>query len=273
VVNFDEILKETDGVMVARGDLGIEIPASQVFMAQKMMIAKCSVAGKPSICATQMLESMTYNPRPTRAEVSDVANAVLDGADCVMLSGETAKGNYPLEAVSMMAETAFLAESAICYPPLFDNLRNMAQRPTETGETIALAAVAAANEQDAGAIIVLSTSGTTARLLSKYRPSCPIICVTRDEMTARQCHLNRGVYPVYYPEPRGVPTAQWQIDVDNRIRYGLKHALAMNIVQANQTVIAVQGWKGGLGHTNTLRVLSVPTDDADLELHPIKRDI
>ncbi|KAI5452164.1 Pyruvate kinase [Naganishia albida] len=269
VVNFDEILKETDGVMVARGDLGIEIPASQVFMAQKMMIAKCNVAGKPVICATQMLE---YNPRPTRAEVSDVANAVLDGADCVMLSGETAKGNYPLEAVRMMAETAFLAESAICYPPQFDQLRQLTPRPTETAETLALAGVAASLEQDAGAIIVLSTSGTTARLLSKYRPQCPIICVTRDEFTARQCHLNRGVYPVWYPEPRGIPTAQWQIDVDNRIRYGLKNALDLGIIRPNQTVIAVQGWKGGLGHTNTLRILSVPDNETDLTLHPIDRE-
>ncbi|WOO82084.1 Pyruvate kinase [Vanrija pseudolonga] len=272
VQNFDEILKETDGVMVARGDLGIEIPASQVFLAQKMMIAKCNVAGKPVICATQMLESMTYNPRPTRAEVSDVANAVLDGADCVMLSGETAKGKYPYEAVSMMAETAFLAESAIAYGPLFDQLRQLAPRPTETAETLALAAVAAAIEQDAGAIIVLSTSGVSARLISKYRPSCPIICVTRKEQTARQLHLSRGVYPVHYPEPRGVPMEKWQIDVDNRIRFGLKVALQLNIVKPEATVMAVQGWKGGLGHTNTLRILSVPSDPSDLEIAYIDRD-
>jgi pyruvate kinase len=270
VANFDEILRETDGVMVARGDLGIEIPASQVFLAQKMMIAKCNIAGKPVIVATQMLESMTYNPRPTRAEVSDVANAVLDGADCVMLSGETAKGAYPIQSVLMMAETCLLAEHAICYPPLYDEIRNVAPRPTATVETVAIAAVAAAAEQGASAIIVLSTSGNTARLVSKYRPNVPIITVTRNQQTARQLHLHRGCYPFWYPEPRGIESHQWQIDVDNRIRFGLRNGLKLNIIKAGSNIIAVQGWKGGLGHTNTMRILSVPTDPADLELQSLE---
>jgi pyruvate kinase len=269
VANFDEILEATDGVMVARGDLGIEIPASQVFLAQKMMISKCNKAGKPVIVATQMLESMTVNPRPTRAEISDVANAVLDGSDCVMLSGETAKGSYPIEAVLMMAETCLLAESAICYPPLYDELRYANRAPTETTETVALAAVAAAAEQNASAIVVLSTSGNSARLIAKYRPNVPIITVTRNEQTSRQLHLHRGCYPFWYPEPRGVEAHQWQTDVDNRIRFGLKSALGLGIITPGTTVIAVQGWKGGLGHTNTLRILSVPTDSADLEIQPL----
>jgi len=234
-----------------------------------MMIAKCNLAGKPVICATQMLESMTYNPRPTRAEVSDVANAVLDGADCVMLSGETAKGLYPIQSVLMMAETCYLAESVICYPPLFDDIRDSTTRPTDTPETVAMSAVAAAREQNASAILVLSTSGNSARLISKYRPNVPILTITRNDQTARQMHLHRGCYPFWYPEPRGIPDHLWQQDVDNRIRFGMRSAIQLNILKPGSTVIAVQGWKGGLGHTNTLRILTVPTDPVDLESIPL----
>ncbi|CAG8444537.1 8069_t:CDS:2 [Funneliformis caledonium] len=255
VNNFDEILKESDGIMVARGDLGIEIPASHVFVAQKMIIAKCNIAGKPVVCATQMLESMTFNPRPTRAEVSDVANAVLDGADCVMLSGETAKGSYPIQAVQMMHDTCVIAESVICYPPLFNELRAMAPTPTKTTETVASAAVSSAHEQNAGCILVLSTSGDTARLVSKYRPRCPIITVTRIEQTARQIHLSRGCYPFIYDQPR---IDDWQEDVENRIRWGIHRASELKILKSGDPVIAIQGWKGGLGNTNTLRILATP---------------
>ncbi|KAI9706507.1 MAG: Pyruvate kinase [Candelina mexicana] len=261
VNNFDEILKETDGVMVARGDLGIEIPPAQVFIAQKMMIAKCNLAGKPVICATQMLESMTYNPRPTRAEVSDVGNAVVDGADCVMLSGETAKGNYPYEAVSLMHETCLLAELAIPYVNAFDELRSLAPRPTDTTETCAMAAVSASLEQDAGAILVLTTSGKTARLISKYRPVCPILMVTRNPRASRYSHLYRGVYPFLFPEKKPDFNVNiWQEDVDRRIKWGIKQAIHLGVLNKGASVICVQGWRGGMGNTNTLRIVPAEED-------------
>ena len=253
VDNFDDILKVTDGVMVARGDLGIEIPAPEVFLVQKKLIAKCNLAGKPVICATQMLESMTYNPRPTRAEVSDVANAILDGADCVMLSGETAKGNYPIEAVTMMHNTALLAEQTIPYPTLFNDIREETKKPTETVETIACAAVAASYEQNAKAIVVLSTSGTTARLVAKYRPTCPIIMITRNPHSARYSHLYRGVYPFVYTEDR---LDDWQSDVELRLQSAIAEAAMLKIIKKGDTIIGIQGWTRGLGHSNTMRILS-----------------
>ncbi len=169
VRNFDAILKETDGVMVARGDLGIEIDAEKVFLAQKMMVSKCNIVGKPVIVATQMLESMIKNPRPTRAEVSDVANAVLDGADCVMLSGETAKGAYPVKAVKMMASIAREAETARNSYQFFQQLMGSLQKPLPTPETICASAVQACYEQQSKVLIVLTNSGDTARTVGKFR--------------------------------------------------------------------------------------------------------
>ncbi|KAL7410852.1 pyruvate kinase [Mrakia frigida] len=269
VINFDEILAAADGIMVARGDLGIEIPSSQVFMAQKMMIAKCNVVGKPVAVATQMLESMTVNPRPTRAEVSDVANAILDGADAVMLSAETARGSYPMEAVKIMSETCFLAESSICHAPLFNDIRDLAPKPTSTNETTSVAAVSASVEQNASAILVLTTSGVSAALLSKYRPSVPILAISRSETTARALNLHRGVYPLLYPEASPLPGQIWQNDVDNRLRFAMKKALAFGMVKSGDSVVCLQGWKGGIGHTNTLRVLTVPIDLSELERAPL----
>ncbi|KAL3418536.1 pyruvate kinase [Phlyctema vagabunda] len=266
--NFAEILKETDGVMVARGDLGIEIPAAEVFAAQKKMIAMCNIAGKPVICATQMLESMIYNPRPTRAEISDVGNAVTDGADCVMLSGETAKGSYPNEAVREMHETCLKAENTIAYMAHFEELQALVQRPVSIVESCAMAAVRASLDMNAGAIIVLSTSGDSARLLSKYRPVCPVFMVTRNASASRYAHLYRGVYPFHFDEEKpDFSQVNWQEDVDRRIKWGIAEALELNVLSAGETVVVVQGWKGGMGNTNTLRVIKA--DPADLGLQQI----
>lgn len=259
--NFAEILKETDGVMVARGDLGIEIPAAEVFAAQKKMIAMCNMSGKPVICATQMLESMIYNPRPTRAEISDVGNAVTDGADCVMLSGETAKGSYPCEAVSEMHETCLKAENTIAYVSHFEEMCGLAKRPVSIVESVAMAAVRASLDMNAGAILVLSTSGDSARLLSKYRPVCPIFMVTRNASASRYGHLYRGVYPFLFNEAKpDFTTVNWQEDVDKRIMWGIRQAIALNVLSHGETIVVVQGWKGGMGNTNTLRVLQADED-------------
>eukprot|EP00045_Choanoeca_perplexa_P006323 m.53776 g.53776 ORF g.53776 m.53776 type:complete len:521 (-) comp13582_c0_seq1:101-1663(-) len=256
VQNFDEILDEVDGVMVARGDLGIEIPSEKVFLAQKMMIAKCNMAGKPVICATQMLESMVKAPRPTRAEGSDVANAVLDGADCVMLSGETAKGEYPVEAVTVMASIAQEAESAIQYRDLREELRLLTAKPTKTTETCALAGVDASTSSQASAVICLTISGRTARLISKWKPQCPIIAVTRNDTAARQMHLHFGVHPLYYSQAKS-DNDSWSKDVDNRFYWAMEEGKKLGILKKGDTVVGVHGWQTGPGHTNTIRMLVV----------------
>lgn len=254
VKRIDEIIEASDGIMVARGDLGIEIPPEKVFLAQKMMISKCNMAGKPVICATQMLESMIDKPRPTRAESSDVANAVLDGADCVMLSGETAKGSYPIEAVRMMHKVALEAEAAMYTTSIFTELSLMTPSPCDPSTAIALAAVSAAVKLPAGAIIALTTTGQTAQQLSKYRPRCPIIAISRNAQTTRQGHLWRGIMPLLYTSPK---LDDWSQDVDARVNAGIAKSLSLGLLKQGDHVIVVTGWRRGPGSTNTMRIQTV----------------
>ncbi|MFV0502929.1 MAG: pyruvate kinase [Lachnospirales bacterium] len=194
VNNLDEILEVTEGIMVARGDLGVEIPPEEVPFIQKTMIQKANKAGKLVVTATQMLETMTNNPRPTRAEASDVANAIYDGTDCIMLSGETAKGKYPVEAVEMMSRIAVATEKSLNYNKNLlghkDNIRNTIV------DNISFSACLMANDLDAACIIPITSTGYTARMVSRFKPSCPIVVCTDKENIARKLNLVWGCKPV-----------------------------------------------------------------------------
>lgn len=196
--NIDEILLVSDGLMVARGDLGVEIPTEAVPLAQKELIKKCNFAGKPVITATQMLDSMQHNPRCTRAEASDVANAIYDGSDAVMLSGETAAGEYPVEAVTTMANIATSSEAAQDYKKLLSD-RTKVQDTTVT-TAIGVSAAHTALNLNCRAIVAATESGHTAKMISKYRPQCDIIAVTPYDYVARQLELVWGVQPIVAPK-------------------------------------------------------------------------
>ena len=194
VDNIDEIIQVSDGLMVARGDLGVEIPAEEVPLVQKSLIKKCNEAGKPVITATQMLDSMQRNPRPTRAEASDVANAILDGTDAIMLSGETAAGSYPVEAVQTMDKIAKRTENAIDYRAHVSKLSKA--REVNLTDAIGQAVAHTAINLKVKAVIAPTESGHTAKMIAKFRPGVPIIAVTSSNLPSRKLTLVWGVYPI-----------------------------------------------------------------------------
>lgn len=244
VDNLDEILEVSDGLMVARGDLGVEIPAEEVPIVQKQMIEKCNRAGKPVITATQMLDSMQRNPRPTRAEASDVANAILDGTDAIMLSGETAAGKYPVESVQTMSRIAEKAESAIANREILKKQSEAQQ--TSVTESISQSVAHAAWNLDAKAIVTSTQSGTTARMISKYRPVAPIIAVTTQDQTLRRLALAWGVIPV---------KGEVAETTDELFESALEGAKNSGLVEKGDLVVITAGVPlGRSGSTNLIKV-------------------
>ena len=241
--NIDEIIKVSDGIMVARGDMGVEIPAEEVPMVQKSIIKKCNAAGKSVITATQMLESMQQNPRPTRAEASDVANAVFDGTDATMLSGESANGDYPVEAVATMARIDVEAEKALSENSTFQI--NQFDK-TDVTETIGLSVARAAKNLGVKTIVAATESGYTAKMISKYRPDADILAVTFDERTKRGLMLNWGVYPTVADKPS---------TTDEMFELAAKQAVDLGFAKEGDLILITAGVPvGERGTTNVMKI-------------------
>jgi len=246
VKNLEEIVSVADGTMVARGDLGVELPLPQVPLIQKKIIRTTVTNGKPVITATQMLDSMTHAPIPTRAEVSDVANAILDGTSAVMLSGETAKGNYPVEAVRTMAALALAAEEKLSeYGHLQHILPQVANVVTEA---VSHAAIALAGHINAAAVITLTESGFTARSMSKYRPTCPILAVTVSPDVLRKLAMNWGITAILFEGERSD---------EAMVQFAIRHGRSIGCINPNDHVVVTAGISQTTGSTSTIQVLTV----------------
>ncbi len=242
--NLREIIKVADGIMVARGDMGVEIPFKELPVIQKMMIDECCKAGKIVVTATQMLESMTEHSRPTRAEVSDVANAIFDGTTCTMLSGETAAGKYPIEAVRTMAEIAEFTEKQIDYRERY--FKNQASNESlDIPGTISSAAVEASLSLKAKAIICMTATGRTGWLTSSFRPECPIIVCVTDEKAARQLRLAYGVTPILAP---------FTDDVVKMRDQSIELSLSSGCVSRNDLAVIISGSIPGFRYADSMQI-------------------
>lgn len=246
VRNLEEIVASANGTMVARGDLGVELPVEEVPSVQKQIIRTTVMNGKPVITATQMLDSMERNPRPTRAEASDVANAIFDGTSAVMLSGETAVGLHPVESVATIAKLALRAEASLSE---YGHLQNVRPDPeNEVNEAVAQAANTMAAHLNAAAIITLTESGFTSRMISKYRPPCPILAVTASRAVERRLCMNWGITALRYDDAGGD---------EYKIAFATERAQELGYVEAGDIVIVTAGLSAKSGSTDMIRVLTV----------------
>lgn len=247
VENIDDIIEASDGIMVARGDLGVEVPAAEVPYLQKRMIQKCNEAYKPVITATQMLDSMIRNPRPTRAEVTDVANAIYDGTDAIMLSGETAMGKYPVEAVRTMVDIAQTTELHKNYREIEDFHKKYTRRGTSSA--VAYSAVATATNLAAEAILAPSMSGFSARIVSKYKPESRIIGLSPNDKTLRRMQMYWGVKPVRLEESQSI---------DDMVDHAIQAAKDNGLIKTGDTAVLTAGVPiGKSGITNMMKVLEI----------------
>jgi pyruvate kinase len=252
VERIDEIVAAADGVMVARGDLGVEMGYAELTGLQKTIIQEGRARNRVVITATQMMESMIYNPMPTRAEVSDVSNAVMDGTDAVMLSAETATGRYPVKAVKAMAQ---VIEGAEKYVSRHDRIRHRVEGQFKSQEeAIAMAVMYTANHLKVRAIVALTESGATPLWMSRIRSDIPIYAFTRHEFTRRRVTLYRGVYPVVYDVPQQQSTEELYRSIFSRL-------LELSLVERGDFVILTKGELSGIeGGTNSLQILKVALD-------------
>lgn len=244
VDNIDEIIMVSDGLMVARGDLGVEIPSEEVPLIQKQLIEKCNQAGKPVITATQMLDSMQHNPRPTRAEASDVANAILDGSDAIMLSGETAAGMYPVESVKTMVKIALHTEEAVDYRSLVSTRRR--EKQGNLTEAIGQSAAYTALNLNVKAVLAPTRSGHTAKMIAKYRPGCPVIALTSSERSSRKLSLVWGIYPIIGKDVKSI---------DEILQESVEESVKHQYVTHGDVVIITAGVPvGEVGTTNLMKI-------------------
>jgi len=246
VKNLEEIVAAADGIMVARGDMGVELPLAEVPSTQKKIIRTTVYNGKPVITATQMLASMETNPKPTRAEASDVANAILDGSSAVMLSGETAAGRYPVAAVRTMATLALRTEASLRE---YGYLQKILPHPSNVvTEAVSQAAVAMAAQLNAAAIFSLTETGFTSRLISKHRPDCPILAVTGEPLVARRLAMNWGVIPMLYEGARSD---------EAKIELAINRARTLGYLGSGDVIVATAGYRQQAGGTDLIRVITL----------------